>query len=142
MKVIKREILIEAPPAKVWEHITEPKKIADWLMPNDFSPTVGKTFFLDCDQSGKISCVVKEVVPEQKLVYSFQSKMTKIGTLVTITLAKEGKGTRVTLVHSGWDALPPDEQGVADGFGEGWGKGLAKLREQIGALNRASGGSL
>ena len=142
MKVIKREILIEAPPAKVWEHITDPKKIAGWLMPNDFSPTVGNPFFLDCDHSGKISCVVKEIVAGQKLVYSFQSKMTKIETLVTITLAKEGKGTRATLVHSGWDALPPGEQGVADAFGDGWGTGLAKLREQIGALNRGSGGSL
>ena len=131
MKLIKREILIDAPAAKVWEHITDPEKIADWLMPNDFAATVGKSFVLDCAQQGKVSCVVKEVIPQKKLVYSFQSKVTKVETLVTITLAKEGNGTRLTLIHTGWDALPPDEQGVADNYGGGWGAGLEKLRGQI-----------
>jgi uncharacterized protein YndB with AHSA1/START domain len=52
-----------------------------------------------------MSCVVKEVVPYQKIVYSLQPKTVKIETLVTITLAKEGETTRLTRVHSGWDAL-------------------------------------
>jgi len=131
MKIIKREIVIDAPVSKVWVHITDPEKIAGWLMPNDFEAVIGKKFFLDCQQQGKVSCVVKEVIPNQKLVYGFQSNATKVETLVTITLAKEGKGTRLTLIHSGWDALPPDEQSVADNFGRGWGAGLEKLREQI-----------
>jgi len=131
MKIIKKEIVINAPPVKVWEHITDPKKIAGWLMPNDFEATVGKEFILDCEKQGKVLCTVKEVVPLQKLVYSFQSKVTKVETLVTITLTKEGKGTRLTLVHTGWDALPPGDQAVADIFGGGWGSGLEKLREQI-----------
>ena len=131
MKIIRKEILIEAPVAKVWEHITDPKRIAGWLMPNDFSAKVGQAFFLDCDKQGRISCVVKEIVPQKKLVYSFESSVTKVETLVTITLAGEGKGTRVTLVHSGWDALPPGEQGIADGFSDGWGKALVKMQEQI-----------
>lgn len=131
MKIIKREIFIEAPVAKVWEHITDPAKIAGWLMPNDFEAVVGKEFILDCQQQGKVSCVVKEIVPRQKLVYSFQSRVTKVETLVTITLAKEGKGTRLTLIHSGWDALPPAEQGIADTFGGGWASSLEKLREQL-----------
>ena len=133
MKVIKREILIAAPPAKVWEHITDPAKIAGWLMPNDFEATVGRNFTLDCQQQGPVSCVVKEIVPHKKLVYSFQSKITRVETLVTITLVKEGKGTRLTLIHSGWDALPPGERGVADNYGGGWGAGLEKLRAQVGA---------
>ena len=114
MKIIKREILIDAPVAKVWEHITDSKKIAGWLMPNDFAATVGKKFFLDCQHQGKISCAVKEVVPNQKLVYIFRSSTPKADTLVTITLVQEGKATRLTLVHSGWDALPPAEQDQAD----------------------------
>jgi uncharacterized protein YndB with AHSA1/START domain len=131
MKIIKKEILIDAPAARVWEHITDPKKIAGWLMPNDFEARVGSEFSLDCKEQGTISCVVKELVPLQKLVYSFKSKATKIETLVTITLAAEGKRTRVTLIHSGWDRLPPGEQGVADAFEGGWGGALKKLQEQI-----------
>lgn len=131
MKTIKKEILIAAPVARIWEHITDPKKIAGWLMPNDFEATVGKKFILDCQQQGKVSCVVKEIVPQQKLVYSFKSRVTKVETFVAITLAKEGKSTRLTLTHSGWDTLPPDEQGIADMFGGGWGSSLEKLGEQI-----------
>ncbi len=131
MKIIKREILIEAPPSRVWEHITDPQKIAAWLMPNDFKAAVGAKFFLDCEHQGRISCVVKEAVPNQKLVYSFQSKLIKVETLVTITLAREGSATRLTLVHSGWDALPPDEQGIADDYAGGWSPKLEQLKQQI-----------
>lgn len=130
MKIIRKEILIDAPVARVWEHITDSKKIASWLMPNDFEATVGREFFLDCKDTGKISCNVKEIVPLQKLVYSFQSKVTQVETLVTITLAREGKNTRLTLVHTGWDALPPDQQGVADNFDAGWGGMLKELQKQ------------
>jgi uncharacterized protein YndB with AHSA1/START domain len=131
MKIVKREIVIDAPVSEVWKHVTERQKIAGWLMPNDFEAVTGKPFILDCEVQGKISCVVKEIIPEQKLVYSFTSRAVKVETTVTITLTPEGKRTRVTLVHSGWDALPPSDQGIADTFGDGWGAGLEKLAGQI-----------
>lgn len=131
MKIIKKEIVINAPAAKVWEHITDTKKLAGWLMPNDFEATTGRPFYLECKSSGRIACVVKEIVREQKLVYTFQSKDTKVDTLVTITLVKEGTATRLTLVHSGWDALPPAEQGIADSFNGGWTSLLEELKEQM-----------
>lgn len=131
MKIIKREILIEAPVSKVWKHIIDPEKIAGWLMPNDFEAKVGKKFFIQCPHKGKLWCVVREIVPNEKLVYSLQSEIPKADSLVTITLAQEGTATRVTLVHSGWDALPPAEQDKADEYGEGWGSGLQELRLQI-----------
>ena len=133
MKIVKREIVIDAPVTKVWEHITDPPKIAGWLMPNDFEAVVGKVFILDCNVQGKIACVVKEIVPRQKLVYTFTSNAIKVETTVTITLTPEagGKRTRVTLVHAGWDALPPSEQGIADAFGDGWGSSLERLGERV-----------
>jgi uncharacterized protein YndB with AHSA1/START domain len=134
MKIIRKEIVINAPIAKVWEHITDPQKIAGWLMPNDFEPKAGKEFFMDCNEQGRISCVVKEIVPPHKLAYSFQSKVTQVETLVAITLAKEGRGTRLTLVHSGWDALPPEQQGITDLFGGGWDARLKVLAEGIRAV--------
>ena len=103
MKIIKKEIVIEAPAPKVWEYITDPQKLAGWLMPNDFQATVGRKFFLECDHQGKMACVVKEIVPNRKLVYSSQPKSFSAETLVTITLETEGRATRLTLVHSGWE---------------------------------------
>lgn len=131
MKIIKKEIVIEAPAPKVWEHLTDPRKLAIWLMPNDFEPAVGKRFYLECDHEGKMSCVVKEIVPHRKLVFSFHPKSFSAETLVTITLAKEGSATRLTLVHSGWDALPPSEQGAADNYDNGWAPLLENLKAQM-----------
>ncbi len=131
MRQIIKEIVIAAPAAKVWEHITEPRKLAGWLMPNNFEPRVGKAFSMTCSDEGTVDCVVKEVVPGRKLVYSFRSEVIPVETLVTITLAQEGDGTRLTLVHSGWDALPPDQQGVADNFEGGWGGFLENLQNQL-----------
>jgi uncharacterized protein YndB with AHSA1/START domain len=130
MRIIKKEIVIDAPPAKVWEHITDSKKIAGWFKPNNFEARVGAAFNIECnEEEGRIFGVVKEIVPPKKLVYSFRSKMSKIETLVTITLTPEGKSTRLTLVHSGWDALPPGEQGIADQFDGGWAGFLKNLQE-------------
>jgi uncharacterized protein YndB with AHSA1/START domain len=130
MKTIKKEIVIEAPATKVWEHITDAKKIAGWFKPNTFEARVGAAFTIECHtEDGKVFGVVKEIVPQKKLVYSFQSKMIGVETLVTITLTTEGKSTRLTLVHSGWDALPPDEQNISDQFDGGWGDFLKNLQE-------------
>ena len=131
MKIIKKEIVIEAPAAKVWEHITDSKKIAGWFHPNTFDARVGAAFTIECceGKDGTISGVVKEIVPQKQLVYSFQSEMIGIETLVTITLAPANKGTRLTLVHSGWDALPPDKQNISDQFDGGWGTFLKNLQE-------------
>jgi uncharacterized protein YndB with AHSA1/START domain len=131
MKIIKKEIIIEAPVSKVWDHITDSQKIAGWLMQNDFEPKVGKEFFLQCDEHGKMRCVVKEIVPHKKLVYSFQTKAPNADTLVTITLAPEGKATKLTLVHTGWDALPPSEQAQASNYDNGWSALLQELTKQI-----------
>ena len=132
MKVIKREVLIDAPPARVWEHITDPKKIAGWFMPTDFEARVGKEFSLLCEHE-TVSCVVKEIIPHQKLVYTFQSATTRVETLVTFTLVKEGTGTRVTIIHSGWDALPPADQDVSDQFDQGWRGFLQNLQGRLAA---------
>jgi uncharacterized protein YndB with AHSA1/START domain len=131
MNIIKKEIVIESAIAKVWKYLTDPEKIAAWLMPNDFEAVAGRKFFLECQHQGKISCVVKEIVPNERLVYGFQPRDFAMETLVTITLAKAGKATRLTLVHSGWDALPPDQRGMADNYDGGWGPLLENLKEQF-----------
>jgi uncharacterized protein YndB with AHSA1/START domain len=93
-KEVRKEILIKAPIAKVWEHISNREKIARWLMPNDFEASPGRAFSFECESQGKVSCVVKEVVPLRKLVYSFCSAVTKVDTIVTMTLVPEGDGGR------------------------------------------------
>jgi len=131
MTIIRKEILINAPVAKVWRYITDPAKIAGWLMENDFEARPGKEFRMACGQEGPIQCQVLEIVPEKKLVYSWASAQIPIKTLVTITLSAENQKTRLVLVHSGWDTLPPSEQEAARPFDQGWNDHLKTLTDQI-----------
>jgi len=39
---------------------------------------------------------------------------------VEVTFAADGKGTRVTLVHSGWQKLGEKGAAARAGYGEGW----------------------
>jgi uncharacterized protein YndB with AHSA1/START domain len=131
MTRIRKEIVIQAPVSKVWRHLTDPARIAAWLMPNNFVARAGRAFRLDCGTEGEISCVLQEIVPEERLVYSWTSPRLRIETTVTITLTPMKGRTRVTLVHSGWDALPPRERGIAGPFRKGWGLHLRTLKDQI-----------
>ena len=40
--IIEREM--PYPPEKVWRALTDPRLVAEWLMENDFEPTVGRKF--------------------------------------------------------------------------------------------------
>jgi len=135
MRIIRKEIVIDAPPAKVWEHITDPAKIAGWLMPNTFQPSVGKGFTMDCGRMGSISAVVKEAIPHKKLVYSWTSPVIRVQTMVTITLTEEKNRTRLILEHTGWEA-PPADQTIPDTFDQGWSEHLRALGDQLAAANR------
>jgi len=131
MKSIRKELIINAPVAKVWAHLIDPARIAGWLMPNTFDPRPGKAFRMDCGTEGTIEGVVREIVPLKKLVYSWTSKHLKIETLVTVTLKSEKGKTRLILVHSGWEALPPSEEGLGAPFDQGWDACLKRLGEQV-----------
>jgi len=131
MNSIRKEILIDAPVSRVWKHLTDPRKIAGWLMENDFEPRTGKEFRMVCGDSGTVRCKVLEIVPERKLVYSWAPAQVSVPTRVTITLEAEKNRTRLVLVHSGWDALPPSEQDAVRPFDQGWDEHLKTLVDQI-----------
>ncbi len=39
---------------------------------------------------------------------------------VELRFRPEGDGTRVTLIHRGWEKLPPDKQGQRESYDKGW----------------------
>lgn len=127
MRIIRKEILIDAPVAKVWDHITDPAKIEGWLMSTDFVAEVGRGFEMRCGTQGPITGVVSEVVPFKKLVYTWTSALVKTETIVTITLAEANGKTRLVLVHSGWQ-VPPTDPDVVDEHDKGWGEHLRSLQ--------------
>ncbi|NIR48919.1 SRPBCC domain-containing protein [candidate division KSB1 bacterium] len=136
MSTIRKEVTIDAPASVVWDYLTDSEKVAEWLMPNDFQAKVGKRFTFRCepteDWDGIVYCEVKELVPLQKLTLSWTTDQFQIETEVSITLHESKGKTKVALVHSGWDKLPPDKDFLFDNYDQGW-KGYIEenLKESI-----------
>jgi len=131
---IRSEIRIHAPVEKVWEHLTSSAKIAGWFLPNDFEPVVGKRFALNCNVNGRIDCEVVEIVPCRRLVYTFKPATLPFTTIVAFELERDGRETRLTLVHSGWQALTPDQTELFASFERGWrSRFIARLAEALDA---------
>jgi uncharacterized protein YndB with AHSA1/START domain len=124
MKPIKKEIIVNASVEKVWNYLTDSKKLEEWLMPNNFEPEVNKKFTFQCeghgDWDGVVACQVKELIPYQKLVYTWYTRQIEVQTLVTIEIEEMPNGTKITLVHSGWDKLMPEMRFVRDEYDNGW----------------------
>lgn len=127
-------------PEKLWQVLTEGELIARWLMtPSGFEPVVGKQFTFKTKPGGEwdgvIHCQVLEVLPNERLVYAWNSGHegnvgygARLETVVTWTLTKVDGGTRLRLVHSGF-VLPKNETAYT-GMGDGW----RKIVPRLGAL--------
>jgi uncharacterized protein YndB with AHSA1/START domain len=46
---IRKEIFLPHPPEDVWAALTDPQALAEWLMPNNFEPVVGRKFRFHVD---------------------------------------------------------------------------------------------
>ena len=136
--IVVDEIFPHAPET-IWKALTTGALIARWLMEaHGFAPVVGNRFTYKTTPAGAwdgaIRCEILEVVPNQRLVYSWKGGHeanvgygSKLDTLVTWTLAPAPGGTRVRIVHSGFD-LPRNDTAYRN-MSDGWRKVGPRLRE-------------
>lgn len=110
--VVERDVAY--PPEKIWRALTQPHLIAEWLMQNDFSPVVGRSFKLSAEWGG-VDCVVKTVEPHRTLSYTWYGK--GLESVVTWTLTPIGAGTRLRMEQVGFR---PDQQLAYRGATAGW----------------------
>ena len=106
------DIIIEQtypyPIEHVWEALTDPKALADWLMPGDFAAVVGHRFQFRTkprpEFDGVVHCEVLEVEKPRRLSYSWKTGDMHKPTIVTfiLTLTPDG-GTRLRLEHKGFE---------------------------------------
>ena len=92
---------------QVWEALTDPAALAEWLMPGDFKPVVGHRLEFRCtphgDFDGVIEVEVLHVDKPRKLSYSWKGGDIKIPTVVTYTLTPlSNGGTKLCLEHTGF----------------------------------------
>jgi uncharacterized protein YndB with AHSA1/START domain len=121
-RTIRVDEFLAHPPARVWRALTDPDLLARWLMPNDFRPAVGHAFTFRTDPQpgfdGVVHCEVLALEPERRLCISWRGG--PLDTTVTWTLVPEGRGTRLFLVHDGFDPDDPAQQLTAEILGQGW----------------------
>jgi uncharacterized protein YndB with AHSA1/START domain len=99
------------PPEVVWQALTDPAALSEWLMPvQDFSAVVGCRFRLTAKPmpgwDGIVDCEVLEVDEGRLLSYSWRgTRMTKSTTVTwTLTAADDG-GTELRLDHRGFTGV-------------------------------------
>ncbi len=121
------DVFYPHPVERVWAVVTDPKAMAEWLMPNDFEPRIGHRFTLRTKPApgfdGTVHCEVSELDPPRRLVFTWTGG--QINTLLTITLEAAPGGTRLRLDQTGfegWRAV-----GVSYILGNGW-PGILKTR--------------
>lgn len=105
---ITQTIRYKHSPEMVWEYLTKPELIEQWLGKTDFQPTVGHKFRFISPYGNDSICEVLEVKPFTKLSYTWQKNSAidnKPFTSVVawILIPVEG-GTEVQLVHIGFTA--------------------------------------
>jgi uncharacterized protein YndB with AHSA1/START domain len=133
----KRTVVIEKempyPPEKIWRALTEGTLIKEWLMDNDFQPSVGHKFsFRSTPQpqwNGVINSEVLIVEPNKKLSYSWGTL--GLESMVLWTLTATSGGTLVRMEHSGFG---PDQDAAYKGATYGWQKFVGGLERIVGGL--------
>jgi uncharacterized protein YndB with AHSA1/START domain len=145
-KSIKQQFFFPHSPEAVWDYLTKPELMEQWLMRNDFQPIVGLDFQFrtnpipSMDFDGIVYCKVIEIVPFKKLSYSWkcgpgEGKIT-LDSVVEWKLQPTDKGTELFLEHSGF--TKKENLSFFHGFTDGW---LKKFQKIADLLNTAQHGN-
>ena len=134
-KEIKHIMHLNQTPQEVWEYLTKPELIEQWLGETDFKPIVGHKFRFISPYGNDSICEVLEVIPFTKLSYSWQKNSAidnkPFTSKVEWTLIPKENGTELQLVHTGFTTM---EDIVA--HEAGWKTCLKQLEEQINTNNQ------
>ena len=127
-RIIKHQFFFPHPAETVWEYLTKPELMEQWLMKNDFQPIVGFEFQFrtgaipNLDFDGIFYCKVLEIIPFKKLSYSWTSgpgggEIT-LDSVVVWKLETREKGTELFLEHSGF--AREENLNFFNGLNHGW----------------------
>lgn len=108
------------PPEKVWRALTDPALLAEWLLPvTGLDLVPGARFQFQAPPQpgwdGVVRCRLLESEPHRRLRYTWV--VGEMDTVVTFTLAPTTTGTRLSLVHTGFQ---PHQKQNFGGARYGW----------------------
>jgi uncharacterized protein YndB with AHSA1/START domain len=104
-KIIKHQFFFPHPPQAVWDYLTKPELMEQWLMKNDFQP------------------IVKSGPGEGKIT---------LDSIVVWKLEPKDKGTEVFLEHSGF--AKEENLNLYNGLNQGWLANLNKIAKLLNVL--------
>lgn len=141
---IEREVLINAPVAKVWAAVTRAEHIGTWFgnagATIDLRPGGAMTCTWRSDESGEstdtVNAIVEKVDEPHLFAFRWARPPEKVAgpanaTLVEFTLSADGAGTRLRVVESGFTELDKTEELIAAHVADntdGWLRELEALR--------------
>ena len=114
-------------------------------MPNNFKPILGQEFQFESkpipslELDGIFHCRILEIVPFQKLVYSWKggpgNGVITFDTLVEWTLEKQGNGTKLFLIQSGFKE---NNLAIFTAMSDGWPKQMQIMVTHLNAIHNDS----
>lgn len=137
-KVIEHTYYYPHAPEVVWEYLTTPALIEQWLMKNTFKPEEGHEFTFTTNPlpqfnfDGIVFCKVLEIVPFKKLSYTWRGGpapgQITMDSIVTWTLIPTDGGTELYLEHTGFkDENTP----IFNAMNHGWQENIKKIDRLI-----------
>ena len=120
-------------PQEVWEYLTKPELLEQWLGKTDFKPIAGHKFRFISPYGNDSFCEVLEVKPFTKLSYSWQKKSSKdnqpFNSKIVWTLVPKANGTELQLAHTGFTVM---EDAIL--HNDGWTRIGNKITERFNAI--------
>jgi uncharacterized protein YndB with AHSA1/START domain len=142
-KQIKQTWQFRQSPQEVWEYLTRPELIEQWLMKTNFKAVKGEKFQFTftakpgSNYHGVVECEVLEIIPNSKLSYSWNGsthdKSRNYKSVVEWTLIPTENGTELQLNHDGFTVL---EDILA--HSTGWNSCLTKLEKLVNEKSNAN----
>lgn len=138
---VRRSILIQAPPERVWQEFQSFERIAAWFGRghelHKFEPKVGGQVELSVEIDGE-----RQYYGGPVLVYEREREVTlesnwrgarawPVPTFFTLRLTPLYDGTLVEIFHHGFERLGVDAADSLEGYEEGWGVNQLKALREI-----------
>ncbi len=106
-KNIEFETEVFYPVPLVWQSLTKKEALSQWIMLTNFKPEVGHHFRFTSKPNkfwrGYTECQVIEIVPEKILKFIWQTAEGQDPTLITYELIPTAAGTKIKVIHSGFN---------------------------------------
>lgn len=142
---IEKQVTLDAPRARVWRALTEVKQFNAW-----FGVSLETPFAPGAEVSGPIkirgfehvtmTIWIEKMEPDRFFSFRWHPYAIEAGvdysseptTLVTFTLEDAGAGTKLTIVESGFDAIPESRRAKAFSMNSsGWNGQAENIRKYL-----------